>query len=142
MEKLPGSSWMVMRAGWGAVIGERVQEDKWHHFGQSLATDRPAVTGSSLYKYKSLGSILGIIFLRENSAQIVREKPRERDQRLKEKPCVKACSVLAKAWLWKTRLVEMDTRQKEKEKEKKVAQGDRTPKVSGVNREPSALADG
>ena len=38
-----------------------------------------AVTGSSLYKYKSMGSILGIKFLRENSAQIVRDKPRERE---------------------------------------------------------------
>ena len=32
----------------------------------------------------------------------------------------------------------MDTRQKEKEKEKEAAQGDHTPKVSGVNREPKA----
>ena len=23
------------------VLGEKAQEDKWHHFGQSLATDRP-----------------------------------------------------------------------------------------------------
>ena len=35
-----GSSWAVMGRLW-EVIGERVQEDKWHHFGQSLATDRP-----------------------------------------------------------------------------------------------------
>ena len=37
--------------------------------------------------------------------------------------------------------MEMDTIQKEKEKEKEAAQGDRSPKVSGVNRGPSALAD-
>ncbi|KAF3596501.1 hypothetical protein DY000_02024531 [Brassica cretica] len=38
----------------------------------------------------------------------------------------------------------MDTRlkdkEKEKEKEKDMAPGERTPKVSGVGREPSALA--
>ncbi|KAF2589299.1 hypothetical protein F2Q70_00038520 [Brassica cretica] len=33
----------------------------------------------------------------------------------------------------------MDTRQKEKEKEKDMNPEDRKPKVSGVNREPSAL---
>ena len=40
--------------------------------------------------------------------------------------------------------MEMDIRQKdkEKEKEKDMNPGDRTPKVSGVNREPSALAGG
>ena len=34
----------------------------------------------------------------------------------------------------------MDTRQKDKEND--VAPGERTPKVSGVGREPSALAGG
>ena len=33
----------------GAVLGENVQRDKWHHFGQSLATDCP-----SSYRFLSL----------------------------------------------------------------------------------------
>ena len=47
-----------------------------------------AVTGLSLYKYRPLGSILGIIFPRESPEEIVREKRRESGRRLEEKPCV------------------------------------------------------
>ncbi|KAF3536798.1 hypothetical protein F2Q69_00022803 [Brassica cretica] len=144
----PSGYWTVLAARvgrWGRVQ-PRLNQDLGKHLGvdfrwRKLAREQLGGYGPVMGSYRRKGARGQVApfrpipcnrspsSYRENSAQIVREKPRERDQRLKEKPCVKACSVLAKAWLWKTRLVEMDTRQKEKEKEKKVAQGDRTPKV-------------
>ena len=85
-----------------------------------------------------MGSVFHINFLRKNSEQIVREREtRERDRRPRKE-----------RWKWLSDLFRrgfrMDTRQKdkEKEKEKDMVPEERTPKVSGVDREQSALAGG
>lgn len=88
---------------------------------------------------------MGINFLRENSGKLW-EKEREKGRpAVRDQPCVVVFySFRQEPVRGRVRRVKMDTRQKakEKENEKDVAPGERTPKVSGVDHEPSDIAGG
>ncbi|KAF3487736.1 hypothetical protein F2Q69_00055326 [Brassica cretica] len=72
--KLPRSSWAVKKTGWGQLEAKGCKGTSGTISPNPLQLSARQLSDPSLYKYKSLGSVLHMNFLRENFEQIMRER--------------------------------------------------------------------
>ena len=107
--ELPGEQVGQLWEMFWAVLGEKVQGDKWHLLGQSFGTDSALgsygqLSPTSSYKYLSLEVEFIIIFLGETLAKF-REKDKERETvgLAVTTVCGGSLSFPVRVWPWEAR---------------------------------------